>query len=42
MTVLRLRRRFGKLLREEVAQTVASDDEVETEIRSLLVAVRSV
>ena len=41
MTVLRLRRRFGRLLREEVAQTVATDEEIETEIRSLLAAVRS-
>jgi len=32
----RLRERFGKLLREEVAQTVASPGEVEEELRYLL------
>jgi RNA polymerase sigma-70 factor (ECF subfamily) len=42
MAVLRLRRRFGKLLREEVAQTLSTDAEIEAEIRSLLAAVRSV
>ena len=41
MTVLRLRRRFGRLLREEVAQTVASKDQVDDEIRYLLAAIRS-
>ena len=32
----RLRRRFGELLRKEVAYTVARPDEVEEEIRHLL------
>lgn len=41
MAVLRLRRRFGRLLREEVAKTVASDEQVEDEIRSLLATLRS-
>jgi RNA polymerase sigma-70 factor (ECF subfamily) len=34
--VHRLRRRFGKVLREEVAHTVATDDQIEAEIRHLL------
>ena len=34
----RMRRRLGSLLRQEVAQTVASDDEVESEIRNLVQA----
>lgn len=37
--VHRLRRRFGDQLREEVAQTVESPDEVEAEIRYLFAAV---
>lgn len=41
MAVLRLRRRFGRLLREEVARTVASNEQVEDEIRSLLSTLRS-
>jgi DNA-directed RNA polymerase specialized sigma24 family protein len=36
VAVHRLRQRFGALLREEVAQTVASPDEVEEEIRYLI------
>jgi RNA polymerase sigma-70 factor (ECF subfamily) len=36
MTVHRLRKRFGELLREEIAQTVATADEVEQEIRHLI------
>jgi RNA polymerase sigma-70 factor (ECF subfamily) len=36
MTVMRLRRRFGEMLREEVAQTVANDAEVDDELRHLL------
>jgi RNA polymerase sigma-70 factor (ECF subfamily) len=40
MAVLRLRRRFGELLRQEIAQTVASPREIDDEIRSLFVAVR--
>ena len=34
----RLRQRFGELLRNEVAQTVAQPEEVETELRYLLAA----
>jgi RNA polymerase sigma-70 factor (ECF subfamily) len=34
----RMRRRLGSLLRQEVSQTVASDDEVESEIRNLVQA----
>ena len=34
--VHRLRRRFGKLLQEEVAHTVSSDDQIDREIRHLL------
>lgn len=34
--VHRLRRRYGQLVREEVAQTVASPDEIEEELRHLL------
>ena len=34
----RMRRRLGSLLRQEVAQTVASDHEVESEIRNLVEA----
>ena len=40
MGVLRLRRRFGKLLREEIAHTVRDEGEIEDEIRFLLSAVR--
>ena len=36
MAVHRLRKRFGELLREEIAQTVATPDEVEDEIRHLI------
>jgi len=36
VTVHRLRQRYRELLREEVAQTVASPDEVEEELRGLL------
>lgn len=36
VTLHRLRRRFGELLRKEVAYTVAQPDEVEDEIRHLL------
>jgi RNA polymerase sigma-70 factor (ECF subfamily) len=38
MAVHRLRKRFGELLREEIAQTVASPDEIEGEIRQLISA----
>lgn len=41
VAVHRLRLRFGQLLRAAVADTVASEDEVEDEIRSLLAALRS-
>ncbi len=37
----RLRRRFGELLREEVARTVASPEEVDEEIRNLFAAISS-
>jgi hypothetical protein len=36
VAVHRLRRRYRQLLREEVAQTVASPDEVEAEMRHLI------
>jgi RNA polymerase sigma factor (sigma-70 family) len=39
--VYRLRRRFGELLREEVAQTVADEGQVDDELRHLLRAVAS-
>lgn len=39
--VHRLRKRFGELIREEIAQTVASPDEVEEEIRYLFMAFAS-
>ncbi len=39
MAVLRLRRRFGELLREEIAQTVSKPEEVDEEIRCLFAAV---
>ena len=35
MAIHRLRRRYGQLLQEEVAHTVAHEDEVEDEIRHL-------
>jgi RNA polymerase sigma-70 factor (ECF subfamily) len=38
VAVHRLRRRYGELLREEIAQTVGSPDEVETELQHLLAA----
>ena len=40
MAVLRLRRRFGELLREEVSCTVSGVGEVDEEIRALFAAVR--
>ena len=39
MAVLRLRRRFGELLREEIAHTVSRPEEVDAEIRALFAAV---
>lgn len=38
MAVHRLRKRFGELLRDEIAQTVATPDEIEDEIRQLITA----
>jgi RNA polymerase sigma-70 factor (ECF subfamily) len=38
MSVQRLRQRFGRVLREQIARTVAGPDEVEKEIRALLKA----
>ena len=38
MSVHRLRKRFGELLREEIAQTVSTADEIEDEIRELIAA----
>lgn len=40
VSVLRLRRRLGELLREEIAKTAATPDEVEEEIRDLFSAFR--
>lgn len=39
MAVLRLRRRFGESLRQEIAQTVADPNEIDEEIRCLFAAV---
>jgi DNA-directed RNA polymerase specialized sigma24 family protein len=38
MTVMRMRRRFGALLREEVGHTIADPAELESELRHLLAA----
>jgi RNA polymerase sigma-70 factor (ECF subfamily) len=38
--VHRLRRRYGLLLREEIAATVASPEEIDAELRHLLATVR--
>ena len=40
-TVHRLRRRYGELLRAEIAQTVTTAGEVEDELRDLFAAVRA-
>lgn len=40
MSIRRLRRRYGELLRSEIARTVSSPNEVDQEIRSLFAAVR--
>jgi RNA polymerase sigma-70 factor (ECF subfamily) len=40
MAIHRLRRRFGELLRAEIAQTVASPEEIDQEIRALFAALR--
>lgn len=39
MAVLRLRRRFGELLREEISRTVSRPEEIDDEIRCLFAAV---
>lgn len=39
MSVLRMRRRFGELLRAEIANTVSQPDEIDEEIRCLFAAV---
>ena len=41
VAVHRLRRRFGELLRAEIAQTVTTDEEVEDEIRYLIHALKA-
>lgn len=41
MAVMRARRRFGELLREEIAHTVASPGEIDDEIRGLFGSLRS-
>jgi RNA polymerase sigma-70 factor (ECF subfamily) len=41
VTVHRLRRRYGELLRAEIAQTVTTSEEVEDELRALFAAVRA-
>jgi len=41
VAIHRLRKRFGKLLREQVAQTVADPEQVDDEIRFLLAALNS-
>jgi RNA polymerase sigma-70 factor (ECF subfamily) len=41
MAALRLRKRYGELLRAQIASTVSHPDEVEDEIRFLFAAVRS-
>jgi len=42
MAVLRLRRRFGELLRAEISQTVTRPEEVDEEIRCLFAAVTEI
>jgi RNA polymerase sigma-70 factor (ECF subfamily) len=41
VTVHRLRRRYGELLRAEIAQTVASAEDIDDELRNLFAAVRA-
>jgi RNA polymerase sigma-70 factor (ECF subfamily) len=41
VTVYRLRRRYGELLRAEIAQTVTTAEEIEDELRALFAAVRA-
>jgi RNA polymerase sigma-70 factor (ECF subfamily) len=40
VAVHRLRRRYGELLRAEIAQTVSSAEEIEDELRDLFAAVK--
>jgi len=40
MAVLRLRRRYGELVRTEIAQTVASPEEAEEELQYLFAVLR--
>ena len=40
MSLYRMRRRYGELLREEVAATVSDTAEVEDELRELMAIVR--
>ena len=40
MAIQRLRRRYGDLLRSEIAQTVTTPQEIDEEIRALFAAVR--
>jgi RNA polymerase sigma-70 factor (ECF subfamily) len=40
VAVYRLRQRFGEILREEVAQTLATQDDLEDEVRCLLLALK--
>jgi RNA polymerase sigma factor (sigma-70 family) len=42
MAALRLRRRYGQILREEIAETVATPEEIEQEIRHLIAVARGV
>jgi RNA polymerase sigma-70 factor (ECF subfamily) len=39
--VHRLRKRYRELLRDEIAQTVTSDDQIDEEIRDLFTALGS-
>ena len=41
MSLLRLRKRFGRLLREEIAQTVEGTDQTDDELRYLLTVIRN-
>jgi hypothetical protein len=41
VAIHRLRKRFGRLLREQVAQTVADVEQVDDEIRFLLTTLNS-
>jgi RNA polymerase sigma-70 factor (ECF subfamily) len=41
IAVHRLRKRYRELLREEIAQTVTSDDQIDEEIRDLFTALGS-